>query len=127
MSRHRLDYLYPPGDLRKEYYYLDEMIPIGAYKVKPVTNHHIREDVVKDILREQTKGMLSHGWRWDGMRQGYGQFFPNCCVRCRTPHSADGYYELKNSFIGICKLHKGSGGAKIHWYKFKDNAISIPS
>lgn len=42
---------------------------------------------------------------------------PTACVRCKSLNSAEGYYETGNGCrIGICRLHKQHGEAKIVWY-----------
>ena len=45
--------------------------------------------------------------------------FPSVCVRCKSINSAEGYYETgtpNHCRIGICRVHKRHGGAKIVWY-----------
>ena len=51
---------------------------------------------------------------------------PTECRYCKTPNSAEGYYEhtpmrstreWETKRIGICHKHKQSAGSRITWYK----------
>ena len=55
---------------------------------------------------------------------------PTVCFRCKTPDSAEGYFEhtpmkstreWRTSRIGICHKHKQSAGSRITWYKVDIN------
>jgi hypothetical protein len=52
--------------------------------------------------------------------------YPSVCARCRTPKSAEGYYETRAAEglpvvrIGICKAHKAYGGSKIFWFESEE-------
>lgn len=100
-------------------YVYDEPSQILDIHMKPIYGPDTKNKIREERIKERDQGMLIRTTYEDHCKSGVEQH-PNCCIRCRKPHSAEGYFGMgeksQNIRVGICYNHKGSIARKVTWY-----------